>query len=338
MELKPIISNDELNLKNLFLYLIKRNRRIIKICLYGIIIFTIYFFLKTPTYSSSVSFYTNYKSGDVSSQSFLGSFANNFLSESDLQFSIENYIISDKFLKEVVEKEYLIDNKKINLVDLWGVNFNNYFSLNPLATILLLNRNISFGNSISEYEKKLFHSKYVLRKNLTLNKDSESNLYTLIVDVKKHPELSEKIIDIAYESIINYSYQITKVKAEEKITFIKAQVEDIEKSLDNAEKNMVIFLESNNNIQSPSLLVQKNRLETEIALFSQLYISLNDQLELAKIEEQDITSSIYLLDTPKINPIESGLSLLKGYVLLGVLIYMITFILLIYRDREKIII
>ena len=58
----------------------------------------------------------------------------------------------------------------------------------------------------------------------------------------------------------------------------------------------------------------------------------------AKIEEQDITSSIYLLDTPKINPIESGLSLLKGYVLLGVLIYMITFILLIYRDREKIII
>ena len=100
---------------------------------------------------------------------------------------------------------------------------------------------------------------------------------------------------------------------------------------------MIEFLESNNSIKSPTLLVKKNRLDTEISLFSQLYISLNDQLELAKIEQKDITSSIYLLDKPAINPLKSGSSLIKGYIIFGIITYFISFIFLIYKDRKKII-
>ncbi len=337
MQYKPIIKNDDINLSNFFQYLLQINNQIIRLCIFLLLLYTIYFFVGTPKYSSSVSFYTNYNSESSPTQNFLSSFGSDFTSETDLQFSVQNYIQSDKFLDEIVETIFIVDENKITLIDLWGVHYNKYLSLNPLATLMLLNRNISFGKNIGEDEKKRFHAKTLLQKNMTLNEDNESSLSTLSLTVRRHPDLSKQIIESAYKSIINFSYQITKIKSEEKISFIKTQLKDIEKSLNSAENDMIEFLESNNSIQSPALIVKKNRLETEISLFSQLYISLNDQLELAKIEEQDITSSIYLLDSPKIYPLKSGYSLLKGYIIFGVITYIFSILFFIYKDRKKII-
>ena len=337
MDYKPIIKNDELDLNNLFLYIFRKNNKIIKVCFLAMILFSLYFFISTPKYSSSVSFYTNYQSENSSTQSFLSSFGSNLLAESELQFSIKNYINSDKFLDEIVQKAYKVDGREITLIDLWGNNYNNYLSLNPIATLIILNRNLSFGKNINEYDKKRFHAKSLLMKNMVLIEDSESNLHTLSVNVRKHPNLSREIIEVAYRSIINFSYQITKLKSEEKISFIQSQLKDVERSLNNAESNMIEFLESNNSIKSPTLLVEKNRLDTEISLFSQLYISLNDQLELAKIDQKDITSSVYLLDKPAINPLKSGSSLIKGYIIFGIITYFFSIIFLIYKDRKKII-
>ena len=47
------------------------------------------------------------QSENSSTQSFLSSFGSNLLAESELQFSIKNYINSDKFLDEIVQKSYL---------------------------------------------------------------------------------------------------------------------------------------------------------------------------------------------------------------------------------------
>jgi len=337
MQYKPIIKNDDINLNNLFQYLLLRNNKIIRLCIFSLLLYTIYFFVSTPKFTSSVSFYTNYNSESSPTQNFLSSFGSDFISETDLQFSVQNYIQSDTFLNEIVETSFIVDKNKITLTDLWGIHYNKYLSLNPLATLMLLNRNISFGKNIGEDEKKRFHAKTLLLKNMTLNEDNESSLSTLSLTVKRYPDLSKQIIESAYKSIINFSYQITKIKSEEKISFIKAQFKDIEKSLNNAENDMIEFLESNNSIQSPALIVKKNRLETEISLFSQLYISLNDQLELAKIEEQDITSSIYLLDSPTIYPLKSGYSLFKGYIVLGIITYVFSMLFFIYKDRKEII-
>lgn len=337
MQHKPIIKNEEINLINFFKYLFHINNKIIRLCIFLLLLYTIYFFVKTPKYSSSVSFYTNYNAESSPTQNFLSSLGNDFFKETELQFSVQNYIQSDKFLNEIVETIFIVNENKITLIDLWGVNYNKYLSLNPLATLKLLNRNISFGKNIGLDEKKRFHAKNLLQENMTLTEDSESSLSILSIIVKNHPDLSKQIIESAYKSIINFSYQITKIKSEEKISFIKTQLKDVEKSLNKAEDDMIEFLESNNSIKSPALLVKKNRLETEISLFSQLYISLNDQLELAKIEQQDITSSIYLLDSPKISPLKSGITLLKGYIILGIITYIFSILFFIYKDRKEII-
>ena len=91
MDYKPIIKNDELNLNNLFLYIFRINNKIIKLCFLAMILFSLYFFISTPKYSSSVSFYTNYQSENSSTQSFLSSFGSNLLQESDYSLNRQLY-------------------------------------------------------------------------------------------------------------------------------------------------------------------------------------------------------------------------------------------------------
>ena len=91
-----------------------------KLFLIGILLFIIYFsFIQKPIYSSKVSFYTNYsESKTLSSISFINSFTQ--APSDDLGFSISDYVVSDKILKSIVNKEYDIDNTKITLVEYWG--------------------------------------------------------------------------------------------------------------------------------------------------------------------------------------------------------------------------
>ena len=98
-------------------------------------------------------------------------------------------------------------------------------------------------------------------------------------------------------------------------------VDSLSAKLEKAENEMLIFLEQNKSILSPSLLLQEKRMEKSITLYNQLYISLSDQLELAKIDEKDNTSPIVLLDEPSIIAYKSGRSLLEN-------IFLLTFVLL----------
>ena len=75
---------------------------------------------------------------------------------------------------------------------------------------------------------------------------------------------------------------------------------------------MISFMEKNKNFSSsPSLLVEKDRIQRNINLYNSLYLSLSDQLELAKIDEKDNTSSVFLLDNPYENSYKTGAKFLQ---------------------------
>ncbi len=52
----PITEKEKIYWVNFISFIKKNIKKIVKISLYGIGIFTIYFFLKTPVYSSKISF------------------------------------------------------------------------------------------------------------------------------------------------------------------------------------------------------------------------------------------------------------------------------------------
>ena len=91
---KPITENGYLNFNNLIDFLNKNSVYSLKYSFYIILLFSVYFFIKTPTYSSKLTFYTNYNNAN---QSFLLS---PFLGDiSGLEDTGLNFSVSVSFLR-----------------------------------------------------------------------------------------------------------------------------------------------------------------------------------------------------------------------------------------------
>jgi len=332
----PIIKDDKIDFLAFIKFFNQRLKKIIYFSLLITIIFNLYFIFKTPQYTSKISFYTNY--GSETQLSFLGSFASNYLNnENNLTFSLKHFIQSDLFLEKIVQKKYNIENNEITLIDFWGNNYKK-ITLNPIVLLKNINTNLMFNPNLSIREKKLYASKDYLSSRIEINEDSDSSLFIVTIKIKEDPTLAKEITQNVFEEILNYSNYIVKSKAEEKTKFINNRLSVTKKDLRDAEDNLLAFLEKNKNLNSPNLILQKNRLEREILLFSQTYNTLSDQLELSKIEEKNTTSSIYILDTPNEAFLKSGVNFIFGNIFVFITSIILKTLYLIHRNRKFLIV
>lgn len=86
----------------------------------------------------------------------------------------------------------------------------------------------------------------------------------------------------------------------EKIYFINNRINSVNKELTKSEKELKQFNESNIQISSPALTLENERLEREVEIQKDIFITLKQQLELAKIQEVEGGSSVQVLDHPEI--------------------------------------
>lgn len=333
--MKPIIKYEEFDVIALLEFILKNCKFFLKTYLTSILIFTVYFFASNPIYSAKLSFYTDYNSTPKTSSAF------NFLSSSvglvsdDLHFSIEDYIKSEKFQQGIIEQEYNIDGKSVDLITFWGKNYNNYFTYNPLTLIKKINANLMLNKFLTENERQSYFARLKLYNSLSFHKDKDTHLSQISIRVKKNPEISIQILEKVYSSILNYYNEINNSKALEKKEFINERLEEINVRLLDAESSMILFLESNKNLNSPSLIQKKQSLQRDIDLYAQLFASLSDQLELAKIDQKDNTSSIFLLDPPTINSNKEGNNLLKMYILIFLFLFFSIITFKLFQNRKE---
>ena len=103
--------NGNIDLLILYKSVSKNLKQILTLPLIFVFLYTLYFLISTPTYSSSVSFYTSYnKSGSSSILSLLPSNLG-IQNDNSLSFSVSNLMMSDKFLKDIVQKEFIIEDE-----------------------------------------------------------------------------------------------------------------------------------------------------------------------------------------------------------------------------------
>tara|TARA_B100000900_G_C20504692_1_gene685329 strand:+ start:115 stop:1047 length:933 start_codon:yes stop_codon:yes gene_type:complete len=305
------------NIKFIFIY-----------SLLGSLVFVIYFFISSPVYTSSVTFYTDYTDSD--SLSLLNPFLDKLDGDnSELSFSVSDYVKSDKFLSDIIQVEYEVDGEIISLSDYWGN------TKNPLIYFLRFNRSLMFEKTLTNNEKNIFFTKRELSKKITFSVDRKSGLNIMHVSLKNHPELAQQIVYVAYKSILNYSTEITNVKANEKKYFITSRIDKVKLDLEEKEKKMLSFLETNKKIESPFLLLEKDRIQTDINLLKQVFITLSDQLELAKIEAKKTTNSVFLLDAPTKPTVRIGFSLFKGIFYGFIFSFFIVLFVKIYFQRKS---
>ena len=333
---KPITKNGFLNFNHLFDFIKRNSFSCLKYSIFMLLLFIAYFFLKTPSYTSKLTFYTNYS--ELNNTSFLSPFLGDIAGtdESGLNFLVSEYLLSDRFLDQIVSKDYIINEDAVSLIEHWGVHYNKYFTFNPISFLKAINRNIMFSKNLSNEEKQLSFAKEVLSGKIRHSEDRRSGLNVITIQVKKYPTLANQINNEIYLSVLDYSNKVNNLKANEKIAFIQDRLDDVQSYLFESEEKMLLFLEENKNFQSsPSLTLEKNRLQREINAYNQIYLSLLDQYELTKIDSKDNTNSVFRLDNAFLNSEVAGINFLQGILGVFSLAYILSLSLKMLSKRDE---
>ena len=334
-EYSSITNGDKIYFSNFFLYCISRKKTIFRNVLIALIFSVLIYFLKPVSYSVNLSFYTNY-SESSSTNSLINTFIGQTGQSTGLDFSISDYIKSDNFLSSVVSSEYLLDDSKFTLVDRWGNDYNKIFYFNPLKTLKNIDNYFHTNRLLTNDQRKKYYTQNQLLISLIHSESRTSGLNTITLVTKEDSNLSNQIMKNIYNEILNYSSSIVNTKAKEKKAFISNELKNVHNDLKKSEEIRAKFLFENKNINnSPNLTLQKNRLDRDVALYEQLYFTLSEQLELAKIDEKDNTSSIFLLDSDHMSVSKYSLSLLQQSILLVFITILFTISFFLYKDRKN---
>jgi len=105
----------------------------------------------------------------------------------------------------------------------------------------------------------------------------------------------------------------------EKTSFIANRISSVEKDLEYSETSLKEFNEKNRQISSPALQLEQGRLARDVEIQKGIYLTLKQQLELAKIEEVQEASIVQILDKPQV-PLGPNNKNLKLSVLFSVVL------------------
>jgi uncharacterized protein involved in exopolysaccharide biosynthesis len=86
----------------------------------------------------------------------------------------------------------------------------------------------------------------------------------------------------------------------DKVSFISNRINNVVKDLDFSEKKLKNFSEKNRQISSPSLQLELNKMTRDLEIQKGIYLTLRQQLELAKIEEVQESSIFQVLDKAQV--------------------------------------
>lgn len=148
-----------------------------------------------------------------------------------------------------------------------------------------------------------------LRKNVSARAELTTGLVTLTVSAP-WPELAVAVTDRMIELINEFNLERRQTQARAEREFVGRRLDDIRGELAQAEDSLAAFYVSNRSIgNSPWLQVQADRLQRNVERLQQLYISLAQSYEQARIEEvRDIPVLTVVVD-PAHTVREAGVSL-----------------------------
>ena len=133
-----------------------------------------------------------------------------------------------------------------------------------------------------------------------LSFETMGSISTLTVK-SSEPVFSKKLNEqILVELDDLYKFYRSKENTE-KINFINQRILFVESDLQLSELKLKNFREKNRQILSPSLRLEEERLKRNVNIQSDVYLTLKQQSELAKIEEIQKTTLLSILDMPQVS-------------------------------------
>ena len=127
--------------------------------------------------------------------------------------------------------------------------------------------------------------------------DSKTNLVWFSVDAE-WPELSSQVANRLIELVSNFNRETRVSRAKSKRTFLQMRRDSAQTALREAEERLRVFYEQNRGaILAPGLRYEEQRIKRDGDLASDLYMNLDRQLEVARIDEINDAALITVIDS-----------------------------------------
>ena len=136
-----------------------------------------------------------------------------------------------------------------------------------------------------------------LTKAIQAGFDVKTNLVSLSVDLQ-WPDLSAQVANRLVAEATKFNRETRVSRSRAKREFLEARHDSAQMQLRSAEEKQRFFYEQNRGlITSPSLKADEARIRREVELASDLFLNLQRQLEIARLDEINDAALITVIDT-----------------------------------------
>lgn len=149
-------------------------------------------------------------------------------------------------------------------------------------------------------------------------KFTEETPFLILNVTTNEPQFSKDLAIAVLEELDKLQREFKSQRVIEKKNFIEQQIDIAQSELEKLEEQLKDFRETNRRIDtSPSLLLIHDRIQRNVEIQQGIFLTLKQQLELAKIEEVQKSSFVQVLDSPSLPLTFSNPPKLSSYILGG---------------------
>ena len=290
---------NDIDISKISKVIIDKKMNIIFLTLLGFFLSISYIFIATPYYQSYISINPI---GDNINSSRSGGGLQSLASEYGVNLNIGDIndkpsfhipdIVNSRLLKKAVinNKWNTINNQSIDLINYWKINDTTKFSV-----IKFIKNSIGL-NSSANMNLRFMDVAITKLTDQILVQEEESGLIVITV-LMEEPQLSADIANYISIYIKEYVSKITLSYSSTHREFIEERLQYSKDELSNSEEELKEFSEKNPFVvDTPELQLQRGRLLRNMEVNQQVYITLRQQYEMARINELKETPVINILD------------------------------------------
>ncbi|MFC2137583.1 Wzz/FepE/Etk N-terminal domain-containing protein [Bacteroidota bacterium] len=267
-------SNDEIDLIQLFIKIWGYKKFIILFTSIVVLIGVLYALLAKPYYQSTITLYqTKNEKGSTSGISALASQFGFGGMGTKSDYNLGDLINSRKISEKIIYNKWVTEkcDTLINLVNFWEIK--------------------------AETEGKIKKNACDrIKGTITYSENNETGLISISV-LMEEPQLAADIANYLAEVLNEYIKNDQKTSTKENIKYIEERLATVKAELRQAEEELKDFREKNRDItMSPELQLESGRFMRKVTIKQEVYLTLEQQNELALIELVKETPVINVLD------------------------------------------
>lgn len=293
-----IIQDDVIDLKAIIRLCWSRRKLIIGIASAATFVSVIIALVLTPLYKSTLTVYPSVStSGSALNQ--LQGLAANFgfsMGGAETLFSIEDIVRSRRLRHLLLDQEWRSKDfdELIQLTTYWEINDTTGVSFNPIVWMKgwLSEEDTGGQAKAAKWREDALE---ILAERIKV-REGKSGLVVINVWMEE-PQLASDVVNYIYEAIHDYTVNEHITQARIAREFTEQRKDEVKANLTSAEDALMNFRDVNRGIvDSPKLETILGRLAREVEIQQQVYITLQQQYEVARIEEVKETPAVIILD------------------------------------------